>query len=179
MTLPKSTLLQMIAGMIPPQSGRIEVTGTVSWPVGFAGSFHPDLTGAQNLRFVARVYGVDTQHLVDFAREVSGLGAHFDAPFRSYSAGMRARLAFAASMGIDFDHYLFDEVTSVGDAAFREKSEAVIRTRLKRSGAILVSHSMGLVRSLCDAAVLLEDGKAMWFNDVARAIRRHQSMLEA
>ncbi|WP_417262507.1 ABC transporter ATP-binding protein [Celeribacter sp.] len=173
----KSTLLRMIAGIIPPQRGKIVIEGSVSWPVGFAGSFHPDLTGAQNVRFLARVYGVDTKQLIDFVNDFSELGAHFHQPLRSYSSGMRARLAFGASMGIRFDHYLFDEVTSVGDAGFRSKSEAVIRSRLDHSGAIIVTHSMGLVSNLCDAAVILENGKLMWFNDVERAIRRHRVMM--
>ncbi|EKE74304.1 ABC transporter ATP-binding protein [Celeribacter baekdonensis] len=173
----KSTLLRMIAGAILPHSGQIDIDGTVSWPVGFAGSFHADLTGAQNVRFIARVYGVDTKQLIDFVEDFSELGAHFYQPIRSYSSGMRARLAFGASMGIHFDHYLIDEVTSVGDASFRRKSEAVIRDRLKNSGAVMVSHSLGLIASLCNAAAILEDGKLTWYEDVDRAIRVHRMML--
>ena len=173
----KSTLLRMIAGSILPHSGQIDIDGTVSWPVGFAGSFHADLTGAQNVRFIARVYGVDTKQLIDFVEDFSELGAHFYQPIRSYSSGMRARLAFGASMGIHFDHYLIDEVTSVGDASFRRKSEAVIHDRLKNSGAVMVSHSLGLIASLCNAAAILEDGKLTWYEDVERAIRVHRMML--
>ncbi|MEP0091076.1 MAG: ATP-binding cassette domain-containing protein [Paracoccaceae bacterium] len=117
----KSSLLQMIAGTMRPSKGSIDIGGTVSWPVGFAGSFHGDLTGLQNTRFVARIYGVETNQLVAFVEDFAELGHHFRLPFRSYSQGMRARLGFAMSMGIGFDFYLIDEVTSVGDAAFREK----------------------------------------------------------
>ena len=99
----KSTLLQMIAGTMDATSGRIVSTGTISWPVGFAGSFHGELTGVQNARFVGRIYGVDTDELVDFVEEFSGLGVHFRLPFRTYSSGMKSRLAFAVSMGIGFD----------------------------------------------------------------------------
>ena len=102
----KSTLLQMIAGTLAPTSGRIVSTGSISWPVGFAGSFHPELSGAQNTRFVARIYGVDTDELVEFVQGFAGLGQHFHLPFRTYSSGMRSRLAFDVSMGIPFGTYL-------------------------------------------------------------------------
>jgi capsular polysaccharide transport system ATP-binding protein len=98
----KSTLLRMIAGTEDPSSGEIFSVGTISWPVGFAGSFHAELTGAQNVRFVARIYGVDTNDLVDYVRDFADLGQHFNLPFRTYSAGMRSRLAFGTSMGIYF-----------------------------------------------------------------------------
>ena len=103
-----------------PTSGHIQVSGNVSWPVGFAGSFHGDLTGVQNTRFVARIYGVDSNQLVDFVWEFSELADKLRMPLRSYSQGMRARLAFAISMGVDFDTYLIDEISAVGDAAFRQ-----------------------------------------------------------
>ncbi len=117
----KSSLLRMIAGTMSPDSGEVIATGSVSWPVGFAGSFHPDLTGAQNTKFVARIYGVDTDEMVEFVRDFAGLDQHFHLPVRTYSSGMRSRLAFGVSMAIHFDTYLIDEVTSVGDAAFGEK----------------------------------------------------------
>ncbi|MDO9525532.1 MAG: ATP-binding cassette domain-containing protein, partial [Gemmobacter sp.] len=121
----KSTLLKMIAGTMDPTDGKVVSDGTISWPVGFAGSFHGELTGAQNTRFIARVYGVDTDALVEFVEDFAELGQHFYLPFRTYSAGMRSRLAFGVSMGVRFDTYLVDEVTSVGDAIFQRKSEQV------------------------------------------------------
>lgn len=173
----KSTLLQMIAGTILPDRGAIAVDGTVSWPVGFQGSFHRDLTGAQNTRFLARAYGVDTGELCDFVADFSELGGQFHAPVRSYSTGMRARLGFACSMGIRFDYYLVDEVTAVGDGAFRDKSEAVFRDRMERAGGLFVSHSMGSVRRLCDAVAVLERGRLSWFDDVGEGIRAHERNL--
>lgn len=169
----KSTLLQMIAGTMDPSSGRITSTGSISWPVGFAGSFHPDLSGAQNVRFVARIYGVDSDELCDFVQEFAELGTHFHLPFRTYSSGMRSRLAFGTSMGIGFDTYLVDEITAVGDAAFRHKSDMMFKARLKTSGAVMVSHSMGQVRSICDAAAVLEDGRLTWYEDVDEGIDHH------
>lgn len=169
----KSTLLRIIAGTIKPSAGRVVTDGTISWPVGFAGSFHGDLTGAQNTRFIARVYGVDTDTLVRFVEDFAELGHHFHLPFRSYSSGMRSRLAFGVSMGIRFDTYLVDEVTSVGDAAFQKKSEEVFNRRMKDSGAIVVSHSMGLIRRLCTMGMVLEDGNLIVFDNIEHAIRRH------
>ncbi len=175
----KSSLLKLIAGTLRPDHGEIDVRGSVSWPIGFAGSFHGDLTGRQNTRFVARIYGVDTDALEDFVREVSELGDQYFLPFRTYSSGMKARLAFAVSMGIDFDTYLIDEVTSVGDAGFREKSEALLNARLERRAAIVVSHNLPLLERLCDAAVILENGRAEWFDNVSTAIATHRARMKA
>ncbi|SIS59472.1 ABC transporter ATP-binding protein [Phaeovulum vinaykumarii] len=170
----KSSLMRMIAGTMDPTSGRVVTDGAVSWPVGFAGSFHPDLTGAQNARFVARVYGVNSQQLSDFVEDFAELGPHFHLPFGTYSSGMRSRLAFGVSMGIPFDTYLVDEVTSVGDAQFRRKSDAVFFERMKTSGAVVVSHSMGMIRRLCTMGAVLEDGKLTMFDNVEDAIAAHE-----
>ncbi|PZQ99895.1 MAG: ABC transporter ATP-binding protein [Cereibacter sphaeroides] len=170
----KSTLLRLIAGTTRPSGGHVRLGGSVSWPVGYAGSFHGDLTGAQNARFIARIYGVDSDALVDFACDFAEIGAAFHLPFRSYSSGMKARLAFGVSMGIRFDTYLVDEVTAVGDAAFRAKSSTLFRERMTHAGAIVVSHAMGQIRELCDAACLLQDGHLTWYEDVDEAIGRHE-----
>lgn len=175
----KSTLLKMIAGTLDPTSGSIHSTGSISWPVGFAGSFHGDLSGAQNARFLARIYGVDTDELVDFVQDFAGLGTHFHLPFRTYSSGMRSRLAFGISMAIDFDTYLVDEITAVGDQAFRTKSSQVFRDRLKRSGAVMVTHSMEQVRELCTAVAVLDEGHLHYFDDVEAGIAWHQANMQA
>lgn len=174
----KSSMLRMIAGTMDPDSGRITSTGTISWPVGFAGSFHPELTGAQNTRFIARVYGVDTGELSAFVEDFAELGKHFRLPVRTYSSGMRSRLAFGVSMGIRFDTYLVDEVTSVGDAAFKAKSEQVFAERLSQSGAIVVSHSMPLIKRICRSAAVLENGRLQFFDDVDDGIAAHQAIMQ-
>jgi len=174
----KSTLLQMIAGTMRPDSGRIVSDGSISWPVGFGGSFHRQLTGAQNIRFIARIYGVDTEELIEFVRVFAEIGKHFHMPVRSYSSGMKSRLAFGASMGIPFDTYLVDEVTAVGDANFKRKSRAVFRERMKTASAILVSHEMGQVRQFCDAGIVLEHGRIQYFDDLEEAIALHQDLMK-
>lgn len=170
----KSSLMRMLAGTMNPTSGQVYSTGTISWPVGFSGSFHGELTGAQNTRFIARAYGVDTDQLMAFTEDFAELGTHFHLPFRSYSSGMRSRLAFGVSMGIRFDTYLVDEVTSVGDAAFKAKSKAVFYDRMKQSGGVVVSHSAGMLRSLCDAGAVLENGKLDYYDDIEEAIEVHK-----
>lgn len=173
----KSSLLRLIAGVIHPSRGRVLRDGSLSWPVGFAGSFHPEMTGGQNTRFVARIYGVDPAALEAFVLGLSGLGRAFRDPVRTYSSGMRARLAFALSMGIRFDTYLIDEVASVGDAAFRASCEAVLHDRLRASGAIVVSHSMPMLRRLCTCGAVLENGRLEMFDDLDAAIARHRANL--
>jgi len=175
----KSTLLEMIAGTMRPDSGRIVSDGSISWPVGFGGSFHGELTGAQNVRFIARIYGVDTDGLIAFVEDFAELGKYFDMPVRSYSSGMRSRLTFGASMGIHFDTYLVDEVTAVGDAAFKRKSRAVFAERMKTSSAIMVNHSMGQVRQYCDAGIVLENGQMQYFDDLEEAIAMHEAIMAA
>jgi len=170
----KSTLLSMISGSTMPTSGRILSDGRISFPVGFAGSFHPEMTGAQNVRFVARIYGVDTDELIDYVADFAELGEQFHLPIRSYSSGMRSRLTFGLSMGLKFDTYLIDEVTAVGDAAFRRKSEAVFADRLSKSGAIFVSHSMSTLRQMCTAGAVLDGGKLTYYPDLEEAIAVHE-----
>ena len=174
----KSTLLKMISGLVPVTSGRILTTGTLSWPVGFSGSFHGDLTGAQNVKFVARVYGADTDETRDFVEDFADLGHHFHMPIRTYSSGMRSRLAFGLSMAFQFDTYLVDETTSAGDKTFKEKSNALFRARMQHSGAVVVNHQMSLLRELCDVGVVLEAGHATYFEDLDQAIAQHEENMQ-
>ena len=158
----KSSMLRMIAGTMDPDSGQIVSSGTISWPVGFAGSFHPDLTGAQNVRFVARIYGVDTDEMVAFTRDFAQLEGHFNLPLRTYSSGMKSRLAF----------------TAVGDAAFKQKSEAMLRNRLQNSGAVIVSHLMPLLTRLCESGVVLDRGRFFYYPRIDKAIEHHEHVMQ-
>jgi capsular polysaccharide transport system ATP-binding protein len=174
----KTSLLQMIAGTMQPTSGGVERNGTVSWPVGFRGGFHGDLSGAQNLRFVARTYGVPSDSLIEFVADFAAIGAHLHQPVRHYSAGMRARLAFGLSMAIRFDTYLVDEVTGVGDAAFRARSEVLFADRMQNAGAIVVSHQLALLRRICTAGAVLTDGQLHWHDRVEDAISHHRDVMQ-
>jgi len=170
----KSTLMELISGSMRPDSGDVWSDGSISWPIGFGGSFNKDLTGAQNTRFLARVYGIDTDELQSFVQDFAEIGRHFHMPIRSYSAGMRSRLSFGISMGIPFDTYLVDEVTAVGDQRFRRKSREVFRDRMKSASAILVSHNLEELQEFCDAAILLHQGQLSYFTDLEEAIATHR-----
>ena len=174
----KSTLLEIIAGILRPDSGRVVSDGTISWPVGLGSSFHRDLSGAENVRFIARIYGVDTDDLVAFVGDFAELGKFYHMPMRSYSSGMKSRLTFGASMGIRFDTYLVDEVTAVGDAQFKRKSRVLFADRMRHSSAILVNHSMRQVRQFCNAGLVLENGKMQYFDDLDEAIDLHERLLQ-
>lgn len=174
----KSTMMKLMSGNQKPTSGRIWSDGTISWPVGLSGSFHRELTGSQNVRFVSRIYGVDTDMLSDFVEDFAELGAHYHLPVGTYSSGMKSRLAFGTSMGIRFDTYLVDEVTSVGDQRFKKKANAVFQKRIGASGAIVVSHSMGIVRKMCSKAAVLENGTLTMYDDLEIGIEHHMENMK-
>ena len=175
----KSTMIGMIAGTVRPNTGMIRRQGSISWPLGFAGSFAPDLTGTQNVRFVARIYGIDTDTLLDYVQDFAELGDFLDMPVRTYSSGMKARLAFGLSMGVSFDWYLVDEITAVGDTAFKRKSLAAFQERLSNAGLLMVSHATNTIRSYCTCGLVLEGGQARLFKDVEEAIAVHERNMAA
>lgn len=174
----KSTLLRMIGGSVLPDEGRIVRTTKISWPLGFSGGFHGALTGAQNVRFIARIYGVDTDDLVAKVEAFSELGAFMHMPVSTYSSGMRARLAFGASIAIDFDVYLVDEITSVGDAAFKKKASAAFKAKSAQADVIMVSHSPATIRQYCDCGVVLDGGRMTFFDDVEEALKAHDQNMK-
>ena len=175
----KSTLLKLIAGISRPDGGRIKRTTEVSWPLGFSGSFHPALTGAQNVRFVARVYGRDTTELSRYVEDFAELGDYFHMPVQMYSSGMRARLAFGVSMGVSFDCYLIDEITSVGDAAFRQRAQDELNGRLETADLIMASHVPSSLRQFCNSGIVLENGTLRYFDDLEHAISAHAETISA
>lgn len=174
----KSTLLQIISGALEPTTGRVLSDGSISWPVGLKAAFHAEMTGVQNVRFVARIYGVDTDELVEFVRHFADIGEHFYMPFKTYSSGMRSRISFGTAMGIKFDTYLIDEVTAVGDADFKQKSKAIFLDRVQNASAIMVSHNMRELSEFCDAGLILNNGKVEYYEDINEAIEIHKSRLK-
>lgn len=166
----KSTLLRMIAGSEPISSGRIVRRGRLSWPLGFSGGFNGSLSGEENLRFVCRIYDQPIGKVRAFVREFSELGADLARPICTYSSGMKARLAFALSMAIDFDCYLIDEITGVGDRAFQQKCEKAFEDRRAHASVILVSHSFATLKRYCQSGVVLHQGTLTAFPDIQDAI---------
>lgn len=166
----KSTLIRLISGAELPTSGHIHRGMSVSWPLAFSGGFQGSLTGLDNLRFICRVYGADIKPAVRFVEEFAELGAYFREPVKKYSSGMRARLAFAISMAVEFECFLIDEIISVGDSRFHEKCHIELFEKRKDRAMILVSHNIDYVRAHCQHAAVLTGGKLHTFSDVQEAI---------
>jgi capsular polysaccharide transport system ATP-binding protein len=170
----KSTLLRIMAGVELPDEGEVIRKGKVSWPIGFRGGFNGSLSGEENCRFVARLYDENIDRVVGFAHDFSEIGKYFYLPVRTYSSGMKARLAFGLSMAIDFNIYLVDEVTAVGDKPFRRKCRAAFAERRERASVIMVSHSMKTIEEYCDRGAVLFQGKLKMFDTVDDAARMYR-----
>lgn len=173
----KSTLIRLIGGGEKPTTGSVTRTMSISWPIAFSGGFQSGLTGRDNLRFICRIYGQDPAEKLPFVKEFSELGDFLDQPIRIYSSGMKARLAFAISMAIDFDCLLIDEVMAVGDAKFNAKSREELFVKRAHKAMIIVSHNMKYIQQNCSRAYLMNDGRLQRFDDVNEAIAAHKAMM--
>lgn len=169
----KSTLMRLISGVENPTSGSIERTVTCSWPIGYASCFQSTLTGADNARFISRVYRKDIPELLDYVEDFAQLGPYFHHPINTYSAGMVARLAFGISLAIDFDCYLVDEVTSAGDDRFRQRCEEALRYRRETGTLVMISHDMGTLKSYCDRGAVLRNGELTFYDTIEEACDVH------
>lgn len=169
----KSTTLKMIAGSLLPNSGKIHKDVRVSWPLGFADGFHHEMTGKENLNFVARAYGENVRRVGSFVEEFAELGDYINAPVKTYSSGMMARFAFGLSMAIEFDCYLVDEITAVGDARFQQRCKTAFEERKRNSDVIMVSHGMDTIKDYCDKAMVLVDGRLIPYDSVELAIEAY------
>lgn len=165
----KSTLIRMISGAERPTSGHIRRVMSVSWPLAFGGAFQGTLTGLDNLRFICRVYGTSADDKIDFVQNFSELGRYLREPVKSYSAGMRARLAFAISMVVEFDCFLIDEIVAVGDSRFHEKCRVELYEKRSDRAMIIVSHDPTYIKAHCQHAAVLVRGKLTAFNEVDEA----------
>jgi capsular polysaccharide transport system ATP-binding protein len=165
----KSTLIRILSGAERPTAGKIHRGMKVSWPLAFGGAFQGSLTGLDNLKFICRVYGVDFVDKIDYVQEFAELGKYFREPVKTYSSGMRARLAFAISMAVEFDCYLIDEVISVGDARFHDKCQIELFEKRRDRAMIIVSHEAHNIREHCGRACVLEGGGLHQFPDIDTA----------
>lgn len=173
----KSTLLRLIGGVERPDRGRVVRSVSVSSPIGLTNAFNGELTGAENLKFVCRIYGRDIAETTEFVREFSELGPYFYEPIRTYSSGMKARLMFGLNMAIDFQVYLIDEGLSVGDASFRRKCHEAFAERRSRSDIIMTAHSMSTIREFCTSAVVVDNGRVVPFEDLDAAEEYYMEIL--
>jgi capsular polysaccharide transport system ATP-binding protein len=168
----KSTLVRILGGVEAPSKGRIRSSMTLSWPIGMMAGFQPQLSGADNARFIARIYGRNTESTVDSVADFSELGEYLRMPVMTYSSGMRSRLALAVSLAVDFDCYLVDEALAVGDTRFGR----AFAEKIERSGLILVSHSPALVRRLCTRAAVLDQGILTFYDDLDEALATYSAL---
>ena len=173
----KSTLVRLVSGAERPTSGNITRSMSVSWPLAFGGAFQNALTGLDNVRFISRIYRQDYRRNVDFVSEFTELGLYLREPVRSYSQGMRARLAFAISMIIEFDCYLIDEIASVGDARFHERCEAELFQKRGDRAMLIISHDVNYVRHHCQRFAVLNDGHLIFYDDFDQAYHAHSQNL--
>ena len=173
----KSTLIRIISGAEQPDTGSITREMSVSWPLAFSGAFQTSLTGIDNLRFICRVYGVDTERYIPFVEDFSELGIFLREPVRTYSSGMQARLAFALSMIIEFDCFLIDEIVAVGDSRFQAKCHEELFVKRADRARIIVSHDPSYIRSHCQRAVVLRAGKLYQFESVEEAFTYYAEVM--
>ena len=166
----KTTLIKLIGGVEMPTSGRVRRHMSVSWPLGFGGGFQGSLTGYDNARFIARIYGHEYREIREFVEDFTELGAQLKMPVKTYSSGMRARLAFALSLAIEFDCYLIDEIIMVGDANFHQKCHYELFEKRGDRALVLASHSPDLIREFCDRALVLDQGEGTIYSDVNEAL---------
>ncbi len=162
----KSTMMRLIAGVELPTSGTVRRSEKVSWPMGFASGFNGLMTGVENVRFVSRIYGCDTEHVLGQVQEFAELGKSLDLPISTYSSGMKARLAFGLSLAISFECYLIDEITAVGDRRFKAKSEKALKDKIQNARVVMISHSEKTIRDYCDQGVLSYGAKLYHYDDM-------------
>lgn len=169
----KSTLIRLISEIEKPTSGTIKRSMTISWPLAFSGAFQGSLTGMDNLRFICRIYQTDIKKAKKYVEDFAELGEYLYEPIKRYSSGMKARLAFALSLSIEFDCYLIDEIIAVGDSRFTQKCKNELFENKKDRSLILVSHNMIAIKSYCDKAMVLDAGYLYQFETIDDAYKYH------
>ena len=168
----KSTLMNLLAGVDQPNKGKITVKGNVSWPLGLSG-YQGSMSGRENAEFICRIYGKSKKQIrdkVDFVKEFSELGKFFEMPLKAYSSGMRSKFSFAVSMAFDFDYYLIDELTAVGDKRFKEKCNKIFDEKKGKANFLFVSHNMHELKRQCDVGLFIRDGGIHIYDSVDEAI---------
>lgn len=168
----KTTLIQMMAGLEKPDEGRILRSCRVSFPLGFMGGLVGKHTATENVRYIARLYGLDPDYIEGFCRWLCGLEEYFDMPVSTYSAGMRSRLSFALLLALDFDIYLIDEgMPGTTDVEFNRKAGTILREKLRNATVVVVSHQASTLEKFCRSAAVLKDGQLYMFDTLEEAKR--------
>jgi len=165
----KSTLIQILSGLQRPTSGHVERGLRMSWPLALGGGFEGELTGYDNIRFIARIYDAPFKETYAYVEDFTELGSQLHVPVRFYSSGMRMRLAFALSLAIDFECYLIDEVILVGDQRFQQKCHFELFENRQHCAMILATHSLEVIKDFCSSALILKGGRGKVFSDLQMA----------
>lgn len=174
----KSTLIRLVGGVELATSGTIKRTMSVSWPLAFRGGFQNEMSGYQNLRFLARIYNRPYDEMRAYVEEFSELGQRLKDPIYTYSSGMRAKMNFATSLAIEFDCYLIDEVMAVGDQRFKRKCRVELFEKRKDRTMLIVSHQSRTIQQSCEIGILIKDGRYVDTFDI-KADRKWQKYAAA
>lgn len=172
----KSTLIKILGGVTTPTRGRVDRRMSVSWPIGFAGGFQGSLTGFDNVLFISRIYGRPFEDVLSYVEWFAELGEDLFAPVKTYSSGMRARLAFGLSLAIEFECYLIDEVMAVGDSRFTERSQSELFDRRKDRAFVIASHDIGFLQRTCDRAIIIHQGRAKIIENIDTACEIYMAL---
>ena len=173
----KTTFLSILGGIDFPDRGTVISDKSFSWPLGLQGGFVRHISGRDNCKFVCKIYSEKSSEIhekLEFIHKLSGVGDYFFEPVRTYSSGMRARLGFALSMAFNFDYFLIDEVTAVGDRVFRKITAQALKNKRARSKVIMVSHQMKTLEEFCDIGVLIKQGEIRVFESMGEAIKAYE-----
>jgi capsular polysaccharide transport system ATP-binding protein len=174
----KSTLIRLLGGVELATSGKIKRKMSVSWPLAFRGGFHPNLSGDENLRFIARIYDRPFEPMYEYVEEFTELGKRLKDPVYTYSSGMRAKLSFGVSLAIEFDCYLIDEVLAVGDQRFRQKCRIELFEKRRDRALLIASHQTATIQQTCEIGILIQDGRHVDTFDI-KADRKWQKYVKA
>lgn len=178
----KSTLMKTIAGIITPSSGKITIRGNVVPLLELGSGFHPEFTGIENIYFYTSLLGFEKKEIeskIDEIIEFAEIGEHINQEYRTYSSGMKARLAFSVSVHIDPEILILDEVLSVGDAVFKRKSYEKIKSFFDMGKTILfVSHSMDSILTLCSRAIIMDKGEKILDGETKFVVEQYDRLIK-
>lgn len=166
----KSTLIRILCGVEVATEGKVSRAMSLSWPLALGGGLHNNITGNDNVRFIARIYDKPYDEVRAFVNDFAELGKFLAEPIKTYSSGMRARLAFALSLCIEFDCYVIDEVTAVGDQRFHARSHEELFEKRKDRALIMASHDPWSIKANCSRALILHRGRGKLFDDIDLAL---------
>lgn len=172
----KSTLLRLICGAERPTHGTVWRDVSISWRIGLTSSFNSSLTGMENLRFVCQIYDADLEEVSEFVHDFAEIGNAMNEPVRTYSSGMRSRLAFGLSMAIRFQVYVIDEGMAAGDFKFQEKAKAEFEKRREEADILMTSHMPNAMKEYCDRGGVVDHGRLTLFDSLEEATEYYEKV---